>query len=168
MACPIWPLLFFRYFFCSSGQSYHLVLSRSRDSSPCPRTMAQIVGPSPGGLPFVWTIYQSVDHCKLYFCMFILSSSNSRQQGFTNTLARWKIAAKNSYTSLSARNSKKLCSLHSQLAKDARKQTSNKHIVYSASWVANNTAPCFFLFARHLCPTSKNMDRSNFTFQSST
>jgi len=32
-----------------------------------------------------------------------------------------KIAAQNYYTSLSARNSQKLCSLHSQLAKAAKK-----------------------------------------------
>jgi len=32
-----------------------------------------------------------------------------------------KIAAQNSYTSLSPRNSQKLCSLHSQLAKAAKK-----------------------------------------------
>jgi len=44
-----------------------------------------------------------------------------------------KIAAQNSYTSLSARNSQKLCSLHSQLAKAAKKQTSNKHIIISRS-----------------------------------
>jgi hypothetical protein len=40
-----------------------------------------------------------------------------------------KIAAQNLHTSLSARNSQKLCSLHSQLAKAAKKQTSNEHIV---------------------------------------
>jgi hypothetical protein len=40
-----------------------------------------------------------------------------------------KISAKNSFTSLYARNSQKLCSLHSQLAKAAKKQISNEHIV---------------------------------------
>jgi len=64
--------------------------------------------------------------------MFILSSSASRQQGFTKYLGPTKkIAAQNSYPSLSARNSQKLCSLHSQLAKAAKKFTSNEHIVFA-------------------------------------
>jgi len=36
--------------------------------------------------------------------------------------AKQKIAAQNLYTSLSARNSQKLCSLHSQLAKGAKNE----------------------------------------------
>jgi len=40
-----------------------------------------------------------------------------------------KIAAQNSYTNSSAINSQKLCSLHSQLAKAAKKRTSKKHTV---------------------------------------
>jgi len=40
-----------------------------------------------------------------------------------------KDAAQNSYTNLSAINSQKLCSLHSQLAKAAKKRTSKKHII---------------------------------------
>jgi len=68
--------------------------------------------------------------------MLILSSSDRRQQGFTTYLGplKKKIAAQNSYTSLSARNSQKLCSLQSQLAKAAKKKkTSNKHMV--ATWL---------------------------------
>jgi len=54
--------------------------------------------------------------------MFILSFSDRRQQGFTKYLGPLKkIAAQNSYTSLPARNSQKLCSQHSQLAKAAKK-----------------------------------------------
>jgi len=41
-----------------------------------------------------------------------------------------KIAAQNSSTSLSARNCKKLCSLHSQLAKAAKKNELQKNILY--------------------------------------
>jgi hypothetical protein len=45
------------------------------------------------------------------------------------TLARQKkIAAQNFYTNLTAINSQKLCSLHSQLAKAAKKRTSKKNI----------------------------------------
>jgi hypothetical protein len=45
------------------------------------------------------------------------------------TLARSKIAAQNSNTNLSAKNSQKLCSQQRQLAKAAKKRTSKKHMV---------------------------------------
>jgi len=54
--------------------------------------------------------------------MFILSSPDSEAAGVYDI--PWpakKIAAQNSYTSLSARNSQKLCNLRSQLAKAAKK-----------------------------------------------
>jgi len=65
--------------------------------------------------------------------MFILSSSDSRQQGFTKYLGSLKkIAAQNSYTSLSARNRQKLCSLHSQLAEAAPQKNFKR--TYCSIW----------------------------------
>ncbi len=62
--------------------------------------------------------------------MFILSLSDSRQlRIYYIPWPAKKIAAQNSYTNLSAINSQKLCSLHSQLAKAAKKRTSNEHVV---------------------------------------
>ncbi len=55
--------------------------------------------------------------------MFILSLPDMEAAGIC--YIPWptkKIAAQNSYASLSARNSQKLCSLHSQLAKAAKKK----------------------------------------------
>jgi len=59
--------------------------------------------------------------------MFILSSSNRRQLGFaTYHVPLKKNSAQILYTSLSVRNSQKL-------AKAAKKQTSNEHIVCTVS-----------------------------------
>jgi len=61
--------------------------------------------------------------------MFVLSSSDRRQQQFTTYLGPIKKCCPNFLPSLSAKNSQNLCSLHSQLAKAAKKRTSKKHMV---------------------------------------
>ncbi len=63
--------------------------------------------------------------------MFILSLSDSRQLRIYYIPWPAKNCCQNSYTNLSAINSQKLCSLHSQLAKAAKKRTSKKHMIYT-------------------------------------
>ncbi len=67
----------------------------------------------------------------LVYLMFAISLSDTSQWGFTILIyfIPWpakKIAAKNSHTSLSAKNGQKLCIPHSQLAKAAKNEIQKK------------------------------------------
>ncbi len=76
----------------------------------------------------LWFVQTSMNQYK--YRMFVLSSSDRRQQGFTTYLGPLKKnCCPNFLPRSSAKNSPNLCSLHSQLAKAAKKRTSKKHMV---------------------------------------
>jgi hypothetical protein len=76
--------------------------------------------------------------------MFILSLSDSRQlRIYYIPWPAKKIAAQNSYANLSAINSQKQCSLHSQLAKAAKKNELQTNMLY------HHTQLFFLIFVKY-------------------